>query len=795
MTYDYQSAINSGVTPETIANFLAKQQGFDVQGAVNAGANIKDVMVFLSSKAQQDPATKAPTPPAPVDNTPKVGLSDVLGINTPSNKIPIETAKAYAGSVGNAFKSGIDTVKSGYEQSKQGADTGNLLSLFEGAVKMGAGAFGSIFSPLAPVSDVIGAGVNKTADVVSNIPAVQDFAQTKTGQNVARGAEDIANLSGVVGGVAGVMDLAPKVANLAKDTYTKVTTPSPVDEVKIIDKYNRAIKPTVVGKGNAGQIEQANTQVVSGLKTIAENKDNLKLTDMNGETITGETPKTLDQLTQAIAQTKKTIFEQYDALAKQAGDVGVNVDTTAIASELSPIIDSKSLSIANPSAVTYAEKLQQRLMQTGSVDATTAQEVIQHYNESLKAFYKNPSYETASNVQIDALIANKFRTALDNGISDLTGEQYGALKKQYGSLASMEKDVAHRNVVFGRQNEVGLMGNLANISSGAEVIRGILTLDPKSVAIGTGIKGIQLWMKYLNNPDKAIANIFTELSKPSALLNDTGMKSLLKDANIPEPKTGTQSINDANAILAKGKATLQEKVGNPITSALPIVTSLKDLASIAQKNGYDFNKITTEVNTALKKAEPAKVYLDKTSKKTLSGIKDSIQIPADIKKFDRTMEKTILESKGNVSDIKDLARNTIIPTSKKSMVQITSKMKSRTDVVREKIQTPEKFMGYNGIIYNIKTPNGLIVETQVVSPEMIYGKFSASSAENFLGKKLFDNIKSVTGEEAGVGHLIYEKFIGLTPSEKVGEKGLELIKKSTDYYGNLRNSYSLDKGV
>jgi hypothetical protein len=271
--------------------------------------------------------------------------------------------------------------------------------------------------------------------------------------------------------IPGVKNLATKGADVITNTIDKIKTPSPMNEVKITDLYNRAIKPTVVGKSNAGQITKANDSVISGVKSIADNKANLTFTDANGETITGQSPKSVDQFTQAIEQTKKTIFQQYDALAKQAGKEGVKVDTIPIANELNSVVDSKSLSIANPGAVKYAEALQKRLIDTGSLDATTAQEVIQHYNESLKAFYKNPSYETASNVKIDALIANKFREALDNGITNLTGKEYGALKKQYGSLSAIEKDVAHRNVVWGRQNEVGLVGNLANITSGAELIR------------------------------------------------------------------------------------------------------------------------------------------------------------------------------------------------------------------------------------------------------------------------------------------------------------------------------------
>ena len=372
----------------------------------------------------------------------------------------------------------------------------------------------------------------------------------------------------VEGGIktgAKIADTASNVATKAK--ATDIITPK-MDEGKITDLYNRAIKPTVTGKNTAGQIEKANTQVSSGLKAIADNKANLSFKDANGEFVSGETPKSVDQLTQAIEQTKKSIFQQYDALAKQAGGKGVTVDTIKVGSELTPVIESKSLALTNPKAIKYAKSLQDRLTQTGTLDAQTAQEVIQHYNESLKAFYRNPSYETASNASIDALIANKFRAELDNGISGATGKEYQSLKNQYGALSSMEKDVTHRNIVWGRQNAVGLAGNLANITSGAELVRGLITMNPADIASSLAIKGVQKYMKYLNNPDVGVKKIFSELEKPSPL--SKGSTSVLKaegkvngslDTTIPQSQYKSKTFQTGETLKKKVTETPNKQGG------------------------------------------------------------------------------------------------------------------------------------------------------------------------------------------------------------------------------------------
>ncbi len=142
-----------------------------------------------------------------------------------------------------------------------------------------------------------------------------------------------------------------------------------------------------------------------------------------------------------------------------------------------------------------------------------AQKVISHYNDSLKAFFKNPSYEKASAASIDSFMMNNLRSQIDATISNTTGEGYRFLKDQYGALSSMEKDVAHRAIVHGRQNPVGLAGNIGNVASGAELVRGLITLNPADLATSGAIKGFQAYMKYLNNPDTGITRIFNEIQK------------------------------------------------------------------------------------------------------------------------------------------------------------------------------------------------------------------------------------------------------------------------------------------
>lgn len=112
------------------------------------------------------------------------------------------------GAVREAFDAGVSQMKKGFEQAEQAT---NPLEAVESGITFGAGAIGSAFSPLAPVTKpTIGKAIEYTSEKISDIPAVQKFATTKAGETTARVAENVANLSTIAGTAAGFVQ-APKV--------------------------------------------------------------------------------------------------------------------------------------------------------------------------------------------------------------------------------------------------------------------------------------------------------------------------------------------------------------------------------------------------------------------------------------------------------------------------------------------------------------------------------------------------------------------------------------------------------
>lgn len=406
--------------------------------------------------------------------------------------------------------------------AKAGVGTLATLKLAGRAVGQVAGGVGDIFMEAAKAitPDELEEKISgKLQEVVSSEkvrPVVESiYNLAKKYPEAAKDAETLVNVL-TLGG-AGAAE--KPVANAAKATAEKalstvddafkalVTKSEKQIESTILKKFEKGVKPLIPGKTTPTQLAGYRDDVLSAAKTINQNKGKLSFVDDTGQAITGKNPTSLKELNEAVEQTKKVVFQEYDSLAKKAGEAGIKIKTNPIADELDVVMQNKALSITNPNAIKYAEELKDRLMRIGDLDATTAQDVIQNYNKSLEAFYRNPSYETASRASIDAMVANRMRQVLDEGISGLTGVEYQALKNQYGALKAIEKDVIKASLRDARSNTKGLI-DFADIMSGGQVVGGIMSLNPAQIATGLTQKAITNYYKFLNNPNRAIEQMF-----------------------------------------------------------------------------------------------------------------------------------------------------------------------------------------------------------------------------------------------------------------------------------------------
>ncbi len=131
-----------------------------------------------------------------------------------------------------------------------------------------------------------------------------------------------------------------------------------------------------------------------------------------------------------------------------------------------------------------------------------------------------------------------FREQLGKTIENATGENYVALKKQYGALSAIEKDVSKRATMIAKQQGGGL-ADYAQVFSGGDMVHGILSLNPALFAKGAAQSALTKFFQYMKSPDRAIQNMFKAVdskSLGSAVANSIGEPSIGMSTKATVPK-------------------------------------------------------------------------------------------------------------------------------------------------------------------------------------------------------------------------------------------------------------------
>lgn len=329
--------------------------------------------------------------------------------------------------------------------------------------------------------------------------------------NLVRSGEAVANIGQFVPMAKGTQLVGKEALNVASDVAYSVGKEAEQQIANTVKTgINKAIRPTVVGKGNAPQIAQYYNRTTDAVKNIVANRANLELTDASGNIVKNALPRTLSQFSEAIDQTKKTIFKQYDDLAKQAGEEGAFVSLKPVSRELAKLADDQVMKDLYPNVASYINQRAVSLAERGAYSAEQAQDAIRLMNKSLEAFYKNPSFETASRASVDAMVVNHLRKGLDDVIEKTTGAGYQELKNSYGSLKAIEKEVAHRAVVDARKNVKGLI-DFTDIFTGGELVAGLATMNPAMIARAGVQRGIMSWYKRITSPNYHVNKMFNDV--------------------------------------------------------------------------------------------------------------------------------------------------------------------------------------------------------------------------------------------------------------------------------------------
>jgi hypothetical protein len=306
--------------------------------------------------------------------------------------------------------------------------------------------------------------------------------------------------------------LIPGVKNAIKAGEARKIAKASSDMRKYASKkFLRAVQPPQSKAISRTMLNKYSNNLSLAADTIIENADNLKYLDETGAVVSQGIPKNLDEFSSAIAQTKTRIFNEYDSLAKQAGNQGAVVDLRPIVNEVKALANNPTIKVNFPEISNYAKKYASRMSNEGFLTLDQADETLKALNNSLKSYYAKGSYAPDRVAQVDVLIKNLISKKTDEVISARVGEGYSALKKRYGALRAIEEDVNKSLFKNLKKPKAGIT-DLIDAYSASNIIIGMASGRVGQTSKGLIVGGTKKIIDATNNPNTSVDKMFKALS-------------------------------------------------------------------------------------------------------------------------------------------------------------------------------------------------------------------------------------------------------------------------------------------
>lgn len=196
------------------------------------------------------------------------------------------------------------------------------------------------------------------------------------------------------------------------------------------------------------------------------------------------------------------------------------------------------------------------------------------------------------------------------------------------------------------------------------------------------------------------------------------------------------------------------------------------------------NVSKADIDNAMQKAKESGHEIDKMGKDLASKYGGTVT-PLNYKSADSMQRKVDNEYGGNIHELKDAVRNTVI-LDKNSISAATKDLAANPNTLRVKEQKAENDpLGYSGTIANVRMSNGMIGEVQLNTAHMIYAKQDPESAKKIIGEAKYNQIAKETGKPGGLGHKLYEEYRVLHPVKDAAKRE-KIAAESRAYYKNFR---------
>lgn len=224
-----------------------------------------------------------------------------------------------------------------------------------------------------------------------------------------------------------------------------------------------------------------------------------------------------------------------------------------------------------------------------------------------------------------------------------------------------------------------------------------------------------------------------------------------------------------------------------------IVTTHKDAGAAIKAAASDYSKEAALLEAALELNRKALEVQPEFEEKVrlANSFLHGTETGTNLKKVERIADKAKKEYGGNVGEVTDPIRSTLVIETKDRYPAAIEAFK-KAGAVKVKLQQGEGFLGYTGVLAKFKMSNGIYAEVQANYPEMLYAKEEPANAKRFLGEKRWNEIAAKTKIEGGLGHKYYEDFRKFEDKRKAGTLTVaeadyiaDIKTKSIQYYKNF----------
>lgn len=334
---------------------------------------------------------------------------------------------------------------------------------------------------------------------------------------IAQDTKDYAN-------TLGIMPIGKGAQKGTEAILSKIPTQTYVPQLadKLITNYvdkgmRKGIAYGVSGKQDIARLNEYTNKAAEGVKSIIRDKQGITLIDEAGGTVTGELPKTVKQMSDAIYQRKKTIWNDVEAKHQTATGEGLVLDTAPLNDMLqteagttrNTLTGADKLALERASRYEMPSSIPDEPPAIRRLTPSEAQQQIQDINAELITHWNNKAKGMTPEQDILIKERNILSKMLDDALDD---PAYQELKNEWGSLKQIEKDVAHRATVTGRQHFRGLI-DMSDVWSTPELALGILTMNPSQVGMALGVKAVKRYTKWVNSNDRIVSKMFTDVEK------------------------------------------------------------------------------------------------------------------------------------------------------------------------------------------------------------------------------------------------------------------------------------------